>query len=436
MKKVWNLFIVVLLVSLMIVSGCSSSKTASSTKGQKGQGSGKVTISFMGWGNQEEHDIYSQVLADFEKAYPNIKVDYIYVPQDYDTKLKTMVAGGTPPDVLYIHESTGAEWAKAGMLWNLDPYIKKYPELTEGMPPGLLKYGQYEGKQYGIPKDFAPWVVYVNVDIFKKAGIPLPTSDWTMDDFVNLARKLTVKQNGKVQQWGTVIDEWWGPWMLFLGTENGQWFKDGKSNFSDPGVMKGLKILYDLMVTYKAAPSPSTLKSMGVGQSQMFETGKVAMYPMGRWMTPTFRQSVKFNWEAVELPKGSNGQRYSPVNCGMFGISANSKHKEEALTLIRYLLSKDALKKVASLGLALPPYTKYLDDPSFVTSPPDPAPFKAAANYLDRTGTEYNAYYSTKFTEYDTKYIEPELDKLYNGQQTVEQTAENIDKGANANLFK
>lgn len=226
---------------------------------------------------------------------------------------------------------------------------------------------------------------------------------------------------------------WYGPYFTIIGNTGGEVLKNGKSNFSDPKVIKGLKVFYDLFQTDKSAPSPASLKQAGVGQSQLFETGKVAMYASGRWMVPTYRKSLKFDWTAVEMPKGE--RRINPIFSGMLAVSAKSPHKDAAIKLLSYVLSRDGLKDIIGLGLAMPTNTKFIDDPEMVNEPPDLAPFKAAAAYHGYD-SQWALAQTGQFSEFFDKYINPELDKAFNGQQSVEDAAKNIDTKANAELFK
>lgn len=448
MKRFIAIFLAVVFTFTLGLAGCgqnqSSGKTAEPTAEDKSAGTESNapasaelsgSISYMTWGDNTERGLYQQVIDDFQKKNSKVKVKYVYTPNEYNQKLQTMVAGNTAPDVFWILQNNVPTYAPTGACEVLDPWIEKNPELTDDMVDGLLKYGQYEGKTYAIPKDWEPVVMYLNEDLFKAANVPLPTSDWTMDDYVSLAQKLTVTKDGKTSVYGAQCDTYWAFWMVFAGNCGGKFFKDGKSNFSDPNVIKGLSVLNDLINKYKAAPSPAAMSSMS-GQSsssdQMFATGKIAMYPSGRWQVPPFRKDCKFNWTAVEMPKGVT--RVNPVISGCLAVSSKSRNKEAAVAFVKHILSRDGLKITMSNGLAMPVYKKYLDDPELVTAPPDVAPFKATANYIE-TELQYTVYQTKLFSKYNDM-ITAELDNAFNGKQTMEQACANIDKKANTELFK
>ena len=61
----------------------------------------------------------------------------------------------------------------------------------------MWKSGFYQGTPRAINKDFSTCAVYVNVGLFKKAGLSLPKEGWTYDDYLRLAQQLTLDNQGR-----------------------------------------------------------------------------------------------------------------------------------------------------------------------------------------------------------------------------------------------
>src|SRR5207244_10424906 len=57
--------------------------------------------------------------------------------------------------------------------------------------PSLLSAFSYNGKVFGIPKDFNTLGLVYNKDLFKAANVKEPTNDWTWDDLKTAAKALT-----------------------------------------------------------------------------------------------------------------------------------------------------------------------------------------------------------------------------------------------------
>lgn len=81
-----------------------------------------TTIQFYTWGGEGDLPIYEPRIKAFEEANPDIKVDFVQVPSDYDTKLQTMYAGNEAPDVVQVAEN-GQNFASKGLFIDLSEYI-------------------------------------------------------------------------------------------------------------------------------------------------------------------------------------------------------------------------------------------------------------------------------------------------------------------------
>ena len=122
MKKALVLFLTVaLLLPMMAVTSVAEEQ---------------VTIRFSNWDGGETLDAYNAAIAKFEELHPNIKVEMINIPSEYDTKLTAMIAGGTAPDVAILESSTIAfTLAEEGKVYNLyelqeaDPTYAEHPIL-------------------------------------------------------------------------------------------------------------------------------------------------------------------------------------------------------------------------------------------------------------------------------------------------------------------
>ncbi len=441
MKKLICIFLV-LALTLSLTTACSSSAPETSKtpetpvatekpddlkwdgyEASKGL-SGK--ISFMHFGDDYERQMYADLIAAYEDLVPGVEVEQVYTPGDYYTKLQTLAASKTLPDIFWLSEGRVKEFADAGLMADLTDVLEKYPAISDGMFDGALDYGKADGIQYCIPKDYTSYVMYINVDMFKEAGIPIPTSDWTMDDYMKLSGELTKVANGRTTQYGTAVNNYRADWINFMGNYDAPWFKDGKSNISDPNAVKGLKVQADL-IKNGYAPAPGTT---GESEDRLFIIGQIAMYPSGRWVVPSFINECDFEWTAVEFPKGTT--RVSPFITANVAINSQSSSKEIAANFLSFQLSQTGLGYTLSSGLSVPLYEELITDKNILAEPAEA--FIATSNYIgDKEQVE--ALGTGKWSEYNS-IISAELSLVFEGSQTIEQAAANIDKKANETLFK
>lgn len=441
MKKLICIFLV-LALTLSLTTACSNSAPETSKtpdtpvatekpddlkwdgyEASKGL-SGK--ISFMHFGDDYERQMYADLIAAYEDLVPGVEVEQVYTPGDYYTKLQTLAASKTLPDIFWLSEGRVKEFADAGLMADLTDVLEKYPAISDGMFDGALDYGKADGIQYCIPKDYTSYVMYINVDMFKEAGIPIPTSDWTMDDYMKLSGELTKVANGRTTQYGTAVNNYRADWINFMGNYDAPWFKDGKSNISDPNAVKGLKVQADL-IKNGYAPAPGTT---GESEDRLFIIGQIAMYPSGRWVVPSFINECDFEWTAVEFPKGTT--RVSPFITANVAINSQSSSKEIAANFLSFQLSQTGLGYTLSSGLSVPLYEELITDKNILAEPAEA--FIATSNYIgDKEQVE--ALGTGKWSEYNS-IISAELSLVFEGSQTIEQAAANIDKKANETLFK
>ena len=296
-----------------------------------------IVIRYAHW-NALPPDPYNYVKA-FEEKYPNIKVEFIQIPEaEYSQKLRSMALAGNAPDVLCLWEADLADFARAGWIVPLDDYIRQSEKLSvDDFIPAVKQLMELQGHLYGLPWCFATEILYYNKDIFDKASISYPNENWTWKDFEEAARKLTIVENGKVVQYGCDALGFQGLWYSLIGTF-GDKIVDEQGRFVfGKGAKEFLRWWYDLTNKYKVVASPQITTS-GVVSADLFMAGKAAMAFNGSWMTSVYKDIKDFNWDIAPIPKGV--RHYSTLHTGFFAINAKSKVKDAAWKFIEFCMSE------------------------------------------------------------------------------------------------
>ncbi len=139
-----------------------------------------------------------QALLDaFREAHPDIPVRLQAVQgQDWTqffTKILTMVAAGTPPDVCLI-ATEGAQLFADRLAHPLDEFVTRdaadLQDYFDDVHPSLVESFMYQGSLFMLPADFNAANVYYNAGALQRAGLERPADDWTVDDFVTVARAM------------------------------------------------------------------------------------------------------------------------------------------------------------------------------------------------------------------------------------------------------
>ena len=302
----------------------------------------KTTVQFASWGSESEIKVLKPILNKFEQENPDIKIDFLHIPQNYFQKIHLLFASNTSPDVIFINNQYLPIYANAGVLEDLSnqdvsfSYDEFYPESLRAL--------SWSGKLYAIPRDVSTLLIFYNKDIFDRYNVPYPKKNWTMKDFLITAQKLTHRPD----VFGISFEEEPLFYLPYL-TVNGGGFESGV--FEKPESRSSLKFYADLRNKYHAAPLKE--ESASATMAQMFLQEKLGMHLSGRWLVPKYREEAKFDWDVVEFPAGNNGN-VVPLDASGWAVSKSSRHKKEALMLIKYLSSDACSKEFTKSGLIVP----------------------------------------------------------------------------------
>ena len=314
------------------------------------------------WGDINEIKSVEKSLAQFEKLHPGISLKVIHArgSGEYRTKLQTMIAGGIPPDIMYVEAADFPGFVEKGIFYNLEPLIKKDKDFRiEDYYSSLINIFKYKGDLYGIPKDFATLVLYYNVSLFRKMGVQSPGRDWDWNDLLEASRSLTgdLDGDGRVDQFGIEINPDVSRWAAFLWQNGGEIFDEESERWviaSDDYLQRNVEtfqFLHDLIYKHKVSPSPSLETQHRLFEGQ-FETGRVAMSLGGRWKCLAYKEIKDFQWDIAELPQGR--KRASVLFTVCYAISRDCRNPEEAWKLLKFMAGKEGQIETASSGHAIP----------------------------------------------------------------------------------
>ncbi|TSA47942.1 MAG: sugar ABC transporter substrate-binding protein [Chloroflexi bacterium] len=353
--------ILALLVTLTFVLSACGGKTGTT-------GGGLVTITFSAWGAPEELAVWNQIVADFEAANTNIKVNVEVSDWGaYWDKLKTQLAASTPPDIFAMDAPLFLDYQSRGVLLNLQPYVDQNPDMLKDVYPQTLSAYQTSDGYYGLPRDFQTIVLFYNKDMFDAAGLAYPTSDWTWEDLRTAAKTLTkdTSGDGKIDQYGFVFDQW----DMEPGWSEAIWAYGGdivnadhtKTLIGDPAARQAWQLLYDMVFVDKSVPDANTIGQYG---GDLFQAKVAAMMPMGHWAVPGYNTGG-FKYDVAPMPKGPSGQATS-VNSAGFVVAKATKHPQEAFDFIKFVLSQSGQTRLAELGFACPVLKTVAESPIFL----------------------------------------------------------------------
>lgn len=359
-KKVMALALASIMVFSVAACGGSkddggSSDAGDSKKEEKSEGGDTLSISI--WDTNQEPGI-NEILADFTEE-TGIKTKLTVVKWDeYWTMLEAGAQGGSLPDVFWMHSNESQRYMSNDMLLDLTDKIADSDLIDPAnYPEDIWGLYTYDEKYYAVPKDVDTIALWYNKAMFEEAGLDYPTADWTWDDLIEAAKKLT-KEDGS--QYGLAVrnDNNQAGYYNMIYDNGGYIINDDKtkSGWDDPKTIEAMEVL-EGWIKDGVMPPIETMSENG--EDVLFQSGKVAMVLQGSWMVAAYRDNeyTAENCDVVELPKNAaTGRRASVYNGLGWVASANGKNTENAWKLIEYLGSEKAQKKQAELGVTMSAY--------------------------------------------------------------------------------
>jgi multiple sugar transport system substrate-binding protein len=264
-------------------------------------GGGRETVTFWHLFGGGDGERLTEILATIDAENPDSDVRQLILQwgNPYYTKLALSAVGGSPPDVAVVHATRLPSFAPAGLLEELTPDLLAPHGLTEDrFLEKPWKSCQSGGRQYAIPLDTHPFVLYYNTDIAEQAGLldgdgrlrPLDGPDALLD-----ACEVVKERTGK----SGLVFETRGvtPWRVFLTLY---------TQLGGPPILEegGERIAIDDETAIRALEWMAQPNARGVGGPDVDYQGSVAFFSNqssafalnGEWEVTTY--------QAMDLPFG------------------------------------------------------------------------------------------------------------------------------------
>lgn len=292
------------LAAALLVAGCGGGDDG----GSSSSSGGVTTVHFWHGQTDPADKVIDKMVAEFNKTHPKIKVVTDGgggVADAMVQKVTTALAGGSYPDIAYIFGSDVSNLARSPKVVDLTDAVKAPDVNFDDFWPGARSVVTVDGRIRAIPALVDDLAVVYNKKLFKQAGIPEPSPDWTWDDFRATAKKLTDPSKGAFGTgWPGVGDEdtVWRIWPMVWQNGGDILSQDGKQvGFSDDSGLKSLDLIYQMAAVDKSIyvdTTPGSEKMMRV-----FNSGRMGMMPTGPWALTDF---PNVDYGVVRLPSFSS----------------------------------------------------------------------------------------------------------------------------------
>jgi multiple sugar transport system substrate-binding protein len=368
---------------------------------------------------------FERAFADFRQAHPQIDFRVLHITGNYEDKIKVMFAGKVAPDVIFMYPTALPAWVDLAALTPLDEWVTPAVK-AEYFAAGIETF-TWNGRLYGLPKDASAEILFYNKAMFRERGVPLPTAEWTWDDFLAAAKQLTrdTDGDGRTDVYGTEQP----PWDSLVLQNGGQVISDDGTRclLGEPAAVEALKFWAELRTRYRVTPTPES--RMDQTPWQLFALRRTGMFVSMYPAVPILRRTCDFEWDIALPPRGPQRAR-SAFQGSAFAITSQCRNKDAAFTFVRWMTSS-GMRHVMTFDI--PCYKPLGQADEWRDSSQPPASKEVAVQVMEQAtppAIKHPAYAEI------LDAIGPQLDRVNRGVATVEEAVKIIVPNVNAILVR
>lgn len=315
-----------------------------------------VELQLVYYGDINQQAAWEALFSAFNESNPgvSIKANGVAAPSwgEYVSTVATQLAGGQEYDIVYVATEGQRLLASKNILLPLDDYIAGDQEVIDDyfadVNPNLREwtttYGSPDGSTYYLPGGYNTMMMYCNTAVFEEAGVELPDTDWTWEEFHEAGVKIKEATGaflhpiGSGFVFGNIM-----PWLLTNGasTMDAEW---STATFNSPEAVAAAEFAKQL-IDEELSPVPGGEFDLGA----QFADGNLATFGAGRWMTPVMRdlemveQTRILNWP-------TNAGSGTPCGWDAWPILKSSKNPDAAWSFLKWLTTAEASVYYAEVG--------------------------------------------------------------------------------------
>lgn len=309
-----------------------------------------------------------QVMPPFAASNKDLEIRFTaFIFEEYHTRLaKKLAAGAGAGDVVLVDVSQLGAFITSERLLDLSPFLAKTDKLEESF--ALYSWAQGkggDGKQYAIPVDIGPGVLYYRRDLVEDLGYKIErvARDW--ESFVEFGVQLKKKKG--VALVATAADL--ADLIVYATIKDGEGIyfdKDGKSLLTTERFVQAVSLakkVRDLGLDANVVPWTKEW-------IDALRNGKVATQLSGAWLLGHLKNAIAPDaaglWGAANLPNGI----YGSWGGSFLAIPKQSQQAAAAWRVIEYLVQpRTQLQGLSNIG-AFPANIVTYRDPALEASVP------------------------------------------------------------------
>jgi multiple sugar transport system substrate-binding protein len=274
--------------------------------------------------------IHEQIIAEFNKSRPDVKV-VLEAPQpDYEQLVQRTLAGipqKNAPVLSFQGVNQVRQFVDAGHAVDLSAFVKDDPRWRqEGYYPAMMALGRFDTRQMAIPFAISTPIMYYNADLFRKAGLDPDKPPKTWPEVIAAAKKIqAAAPNTTGLFYDYLITGNWG-FQVLVYSEGGSMMTADEADVAfdrEPG-LRAARLLRSFV-------NDGVMKDWNRAQGeQAFIAGNVGFYFSSTSWLKGVEDKARFDLRTAFYPESSTGQRRLPSGGNAAVIITDDAKKAKA----------------------------------------------------------------------------------------------------------
>jgi len=375
-------------------------------------GSGKTTLVF--WQFSPLATV-QPVIDKYRAENPNVDVRVEQLTwQSGREKIVAAIAAGRPPDLCEL----GSTFLP-GLV--ADSTLVDLTDSTADLRPALVGWDgvSYRGRAYAIPWMLGTRALYVNQDLFRRAGLDTTRAPATWAELLAASRRIS-ERVADAKGFGMNAGE---REILFKKFMPFAWGNGGdildstltRSVINSPQNLEALRFYLSL--------KPYSLLERQEMHEQAFAKGRLGIIISGPWLLrnlPKTAPNARYQVALMPRPAAGRGKPASFAGAEVLGIFRGSRHQAQALHLARFLVRPENTMPIfTATGNAFPAAASAAADSYFATHPMDRV-------FLEQLQTAVSPPLHPRWVEIE-EIVNSELEQAIYGAKTPESALASAD---------
>ena len=323
--------------------------------------------------------VWDEAIARFELANPSIRIHREIAPASstayHDLLTQKLKNHDSSMDLFLMDVVWPAEFAAAGWALAIDQHFPQSEQKR--FLAGPIQAGTFQGHIYGVPSRIDSGMLYYRLDLLQKYGLTPPL---TWGELVEHAQTILQGEDhlasglrgysGQFKQYEGLVCNM----LEFIGGHKEALISEGgtHSRLASSDSLQAVKFVRENIINHLATPAVLTYQ----------EPESLAIFVQGK---AVFHRNWPYAWGIINNPKHSKvvgkvgvgplphfpgGPSVATLGGWMYGISAYSRHPQEAWTFIQFMTSPDIQKLFAVSASLAPSRVALYEDPDVLEKNP------------------------------------------------------------------